>query len=565
MTAPQLPKTKIVCTIGPASAFRETLCEMARAGMSVARINFSHGTQEFNAHLMKLIREAAEDAEREVAILQDLQGVKVRVGKIAGGKAILLPGHEVVLIPGESTDREGVIPVPLANLAELLRPGDVVTLRDGQVKLEITATLAEGSGFRARVVWGGEITSHSGFRFQGAHPLHSFFTEKDKNDLLFGLENGVDMVALSYVRGADDIVALNSFLQSHGRTVPVIAKIEHEEALQRYAEILEVADGIMIARGDLGVEIPLERIPMVQKQLIQSARVGGKPVITATQMLDSMIMNPQPTRAEVTDVANAILDGTDAVMLSAETAIGKHPLRAVQMLAAIAREVEEVLEPRRDPSVLRDSQTDAISRAAVDIAHQLGARAILAPTSSGHTARMIARFRPRIPILACSQRPEVRQFLSIVWGVTPLAIPESESTEKTIEDSVNAGLAAGRLEYGDLVVITAGVPSGVAGTTNLLRIHRIAEVLARGKPHRATGWLSGTIGTDILVMDRFPEAALPETVRALLIRAKSLYDAPVVPDLPFLFALKEWSPLTDGDQVTINLDIGLVYRGILRT
>jgi pyruvate kinase len=538
---------------------------MARAGMSVARINFSHGTQEFNAHLMKLIREAAEDADREVAILQDLQGVKVRIGKIAGGKAILLPGHEVVLIPGESADREGIIPVPLENLAELLRPGDVVTLRDGQVKLEITATLAEGSGFRARVVWGGEITSHSGFRFQGAHPLHSFFTEKDKNDLLFGLENGVDMVALSYVRGADDIVALNSFLQSHGRTVPVIAKIEHEEALQRYAEILEVADGIMIARGDLGVEIPLERIPMVQKQLIQSARVGGKPVITATQMLDSMIMNPQPTRAEVTDVANAILDGTDAVMLSAETAIGKHPLRAVQMLAAIAREVEEVLEPRRDPSVLRDSQTDAISRAAVDIAHQLGARAILAPTSSGHTARMIARFRPRIPILACSQRPEVRQFLSIVWGVTPLAIPESESTEKTIEDSVNAGLAAGRLEYGDLVVITAGVPSGVAGTTNLLRIHRIAEVLARGKPHRATGWLSGTIGTDILVMDRFPEAALPKTVRALLIRAKSLYDAPVVPDLPFLFALKEWAPLTDGEQVTINLDIGLVYRGILRT
>jgi len=252
-------------------------------------------------------------------------------------------------------------------------------------------------------------------------------------------------------------------------------------------------------------------------------------------------------------------------MLSAETAIGKHPLRAVQMLAAIAREVEEVLEPRRDPSVLRDSQTDAISRAAVDIAHQLGARAILAPTSSGHTARMIARFRPRIPILACSQRPEVRQFLSIVWGVTPLAIPESESTEKTIEDSVNAGLAAGCLEYGDLVVITAGVPSGVAGTTNLLRIHRIAEVLARGKPHRASGWLSGTIGTDILVMDGFPEAALPETVRALLIRAKSLYDASVVPDLPFLLALKEWAPLTDGEQVTINLDIGLVYRGILRT
>jgi pyruvate kinase len=536
---------------------------MLREGMSVARINFSHGTQEFNAHLIDLIRDTADTVGREFALLQDLQGVKVRIGKIAGGRVMLSPGSEIILVAADSTDRDGVIPVPVDRLSELLRPGDLVSLRDGQVKLEISGALPEDGGFRARVLWGGEITSHSGFRFQGAHPTHSFLTEKDKTDLLFGLEKGVDIVALSYVRGPDDLVALHSLLQSHGRSVPVIAKIEHEEALQRYPEILDLADGIMIARGDLGVEIPLERIPMVQKQLIQAARVIGKPVITATQMLDSMVMNAQPTRAEVTDVANAILDGTDAVMLSAETAIGKHPVRAVQMLAAIAREVEESLESRRDPSVLRDSQTDAISRAAVDIAHQLGARAILAPTSSGHTARMISRFRPRIPILACTQRPQVRHFLSIVWGVSSLGIPESESTDKTIEDSIAAGLASTDLKHGDLVVITAGVPSGVAGTTNLLRCHRIAEVIARGKPHRASGWLSGVIGSDILVCDRFPDETPLGAVRALLVRAGSLYDAPIIPNLPFLFALKERAPLADGLEVTIHLDIGLVYRGRL--
>lgn len=563
-TAP-LPRTKIIATLGPACASVDILREMVREGLSVARINFSHGTPAFNAHLIQLIRSASEQAEREVAILQDLQGLKVRIGKLPGGRAVLLPGSEVRLVPAESADREGVIPVPLEDLTELLQPGDLVTLRDGVVKLEVVAPASEPGAVTARVVWSGEITSHSGFRFQGAHPVHSFFTQKDREDLLFGLKNGVDMVALSYVRGADDIVALQSFLHSHGTSVPIIAKIEHEEALQRYPEILDVADAIMIARGDLGVEIPLERIPMVQKQLIQEARVIGKPVITATQMLDSMVMNAQPTRAEVTDVANAILDGTDAVMLSAETAIGKYPVRAVQMLAGIAREVEQTLESRRDPSVLRDSQTDAISRSAVDIAHQLGARAIVAPTSSGHTARMMARFRPRMPILACTQRPEVRKFLSIAWGVIPLAIPESESTEKTIEDSVQAGLASHHLSYGDLVIITAGVPSGVAGTTNLLRCYRIADIVARGKPNTTSrGWLAGTIGRDIYVLDAFPEQPLPETVRALLIRAPSLYDASVLPGLPFLFGVQERAPLQEGQEVTIHLDIGLVYRGRLR-
>lgn len=564
MTSETRPKTKIVATIGPACASVETLREMIRAGLSAARINFSHGTHEFNGHLIQLVRTASEMEGREITILQDLQGLKVRIGKIAGGKVTLLPGFEITIVSGESADTEGVLPVPLENLPDLLKPGDLILLRDGQIKMEVVSVLKGGQGLRARVIWGGEITSHSGFRFQSAQPIHSFFTEKDKTDLLFGLENGVDIVALSYVRRADDIVALHSFLQTHGRSVPVIAKIEHEEAVQRIGDILDVADGIMIARGDLGVEIPLERIPMVQKQLIQQARVIGKPVITATQMLDSMVMNAQPTRAEVTDVANAILDGTDAVMLSAETAIGKYPTRAVQMLAAIAREVEQTLEPRRDPSALRDSQTDAISRAAVDIAHQLNARAIVAPTSSGHTARMISRFRPQIPILGCTQRPDVRKFLCIVWGVRPLAIPESESPEKTIDDSLQAGLASGDLRYGDLVIITAGVPSGVAGTTNLLRCHRIADIVARGKPHHASGWLSGVLGKDILVLDNFPETKPPETTRALLIRASSLYEAPLVPALPFLFGLKEWAFLRDGDEVTLNLDIGLVYRGLIK-
>jgi len=569
----QFLKTKIVATLGPASSSLDTITRMIEAGMRVARLNFSHGDYPFHEALIQNVRRAGEKMGVDVSILQDLQGLKIRLGKLKEGRVFLNAGDEVTLFEGDYSEvptKDG-LPVMMPDFIQWVEPGDVLILRDGQVKLEATKKTAKAK-LVARVVWGGEVVSHTGIKVMGGRELPPIFPEKDRRDLEFGLAHGIDIVALSFVRSPADIHLVRSYLEQHASPLPLIAKIEKKEAVENLPEIIKESDGVMIARGDLGLEIPLARLPLVQKQVIQEARRMGKPVITATQMLESMIYNPHPTRAEAADVANAILDGTDALMLSAETAIGKYPVEAVKVLASVAEEVEKSLEGEwrvrgsstfAPPIPFTDSVTDAISRSAVDIAVQLGARAIVAPTSSGYTARMISRFRPPLPIGACSPHLSVRRFLSLCWGVYPFPIPDTESTDETIASSIVSLQNGGLVSEGDLLVITAGVPSGIAGTTNLLKVHFLADILARGISV-GRGWASGTIGQEFALLDSLPQQ-LDSRYTCVLVREKGsgVLKRAREMNCAGIFALKEFQPLKHGEEVTLNLDTGLVYRGKL--
>ncbi|MGH8103404.1 MAG: pyruvate kinase [bacterium] len=553
-------KTKIVCTLGPASSRPEIILQMIRAGMRVARLNFSHGDYVFHEGLIRKVRDAAEKSGIDITILQDLQGLKVRLGKLKEGRAILAPGAFVTLIEGQESNEEGVLPVALKGFSEVAQPGTALLLRDGEMKVEVTQKLP-GGRLKAKVVWGGEVASYHGVNIHGAVQELPFFTDKDRTDLEFGLEHGVDVVALSYIRNATDVLSVRVFLESKGKSVPLIAKIERQEAVDKIDDILREADGVMIARGDLGLEMPLARLPLVQKSLISRAREVGRAVITATQMLESMINNPQPTRAETADVANAILDGTDAVMLSAETAIGKYPVEAVKVLGAVAMETETAFSQKRDVRPLRDSVTDAISRAAVDIALQLGAKAIVAPTSSGYTARMMSRFRTPLIIGACTPHQRIRRFLNLCWACYPFEIPDTPNTDETINASIAALEKAGVVGRGDLVVVTAGVPSGISGTTNLLKVHLLADIVARGTGLGA-GLVFAKIGENAVWMDTLPEK-IDKDKKYYLVRDKSAATLRRAKDMQIsgIFAIKEIQPLKSGDEVTLNFDNGLIYRG----
>lgn len=553
-------KTKIVCTLGPASSTPEVIYQMIRSGMRVARLNFSHGDHAFHSGLIHKVREASEKAGIDITILQDLQGLKVRLGKLKEGRAILAAGASVTLVEAGESSEEGVLPVALKGFAELAQSGTVLMLRDGEVKLEVSERLT-ADRLKAKVVWGGEVASYHGVKIHGTARELPFFTDKDRADLEFGLEHDVDVVALSYIRNATDVLSVRVFLESRRKSLPLIAKIERQEAVDRIDDILREADGVMIARGDLGLEVPLARLPLVQKSLISRAREVGRAVITATQMLESMINNPLPTRAETADVANAILDGTDAVMLSAESAIGKYPVEAVKVLAAVALETESIFSQKRDVRPLRDSVTDAISRAAVDIAVQLGAKAIVAPTSSGYTARMMSRFRTPLLIGACSPHLRIRRFLNLCWACYPLEIPDSDNTDVTISTSIAALEKAGVVGRGDLVVVTAGVPSGISGTTNLLKVHFLADIIARGTGLGA-GVAFARIGESALCVDTLPDRVEKDN-KYYLVRDKSAATLRRAKDLQLagIFGVKEIQPLKAGDEVTLHFDTGLIYRG----
>jgi pyruvate kinase len=475
-------RTKIVCTLGPASSDAAILAAMLRAGMNVARFNFSHGTREEHWARMEALREASAVTGIPVAVLLDTEGPELRLGRLFEEPLRLEPGREVVLVPeGEPLDRY-VLPVNYPRLAEEVRPGDLILLADGLVALRVMEA-AEGR-VRCLVCDGGEITSRKGVNVPGAELSLPALTEKDREDLVFGVRHGIDFVAVSFVRRASDVLAVRQVLEELEADVDIIAKIENREGVERIDEIIKVADGIMVARGDLGVEIPAEDVPLVQKMIIEKCNRAGKPVITATQMLESMIHHPRPTRAEASDVANAILDGTDAVMLSGETAVGRYPVEAVETMARIVCRAESAI--RYEEILARRAQgpartvTDAISHATCAAARDLGAAAIVTSTQTGYTARMVAKYRPRAPIVAATPRPEVRRKLLLVWGVQPVLVPQIDDTDGMVAAALDAGLAAGLIKGGDLVVITAGVPVGVHGTTNMLRVHTVGNVLARG-------------------------------------------------------------------------------------
>ncbi|MGF1488979.1 MAG: pyruvate kinase [Prochloraceae cyanobacterium] len=485
----KLPRrTKIVATVGPACLKPEILRQLIEAGATTLRLNFSHGTQEDHQRSIRLIRQTAFELNQPVAILQDLQGPKIRLGKFECGSIELKKDDPFILTSRKEVECTREISyVSYDRLADEVPEGATILLDDCKVEMRVEKIDRDLQDLHCRVVVGGTLSSRKGVNFPGVCLSIKALTEKDRQDLIFGLDRGVDWIALSFVCNPQDILEIKELIANAGKSVPVIAKIEKHEAIEQMEEILSLCDGVMVARGDLGVELPAEQVPMLQKRLIATANRLGIPVITATQMLDSMVNNPRPTRAEVSDVANAILDGTDAVMLSNETAVGKYPVEAVATMATVA----ECIEQERDEfinknnnntkrSISKASIPNAISAAVGQVASQLNAAAIMTLTKTGATARNVSKFRPKKPILAITPHVDVSRRLQLVWGVKPLLVLDLASTSQTFEAAINVALEENLLADGDLVVMTAGTLHKVSGSTNLIKVEIVKAVLGQG-------------------------------------------------------------------------------------
>jgi pyruvate kinase len=473
MTSIEIPRTKIVATIGPASRSPEILRKLIQAGMSVARLNFSHGSYEDHASMVTLIRQISEEMDTPITILQDLQGPKIRVCQLPGDVLELVPGNTVYLVPSQSQDdRPNAIPIDYPYLAEEAEVGAQVLLDDGLLELRVEAIA--GDAVECQVIEGGPLKNRKGVNLPSLNLRLPSLTAKDQQDLQFGIAQGVDWVSLSFVRRAEDVRVLKQFLSDHGGDgIPVIAKIEKPQALEDLEAIVAECNGLMVARGDLGVEVSPEKVPMIQKQIVRLCNQQGVPTITATQMLDSMIHEARPTRAEASDVANAIIDGTDAVMLSGESAVGKYPVKAVAMMSKIARQVEPYIEFVNYPPPETD-ETHALTEALNTIDATLNLRCIVAFTSTGYTARIAAKERPRALVVAFTPNEQVYHRLNLVWGVKPILLDgEVESFEELIEQAesnlVNRDLAT----PGDKILILAGIPTRTPKGTNFLKIHTI--------------------------------------------------------------------------------------------
>ncbi len=471
------PRAKIIATIGPATAKTATLTRMVRAGMNVARLNLSHGSFDEHAAYVRRVREAAAAADKPVAVLIDLPGPKYRIGKLEGGQVTLRHGQLVRLTAEDITGDRNTLPVTLPNLARSVHPHDTVILDDGTILLKVRAV--EGETIVCRVTVGGVLLQGKGLVVPGMKVTVPFITDKLRECLAFAVKQQPDYLALSFVTTAGDITGVRAVLNELGTSIPLIAKIERGEALENFPAILKAVDGVMVARGDLGVEMPLERVPLIQKELIRTCNRAGKPVITATEMLESMINEARPTRAEATDVANAIFDGTDAIMLSGETSIGKYPVDAVRTMARIAQAAEkklrydDLLEERRQ--WLSPETDEVISFNACQTAYSLGAACIVAFTQSGSTARRISRYRPSVPILAVTPNPEILGRLLLYWGVRPEAIYPPDRLSDTFTFAARMARELGLAKPGDNVIISAGVPIGEAGTTNLLKVEQVTD------------------------------------------------------------------------------------------
>jgi pyruvate kinase len=474
-----MKKTKIVCTIGPVSETEEMLKHLISAGMNVARLNFSHGDYAEHGARISRIKRVREELGLPVAILLDTKGPEIRTGDFKSQEVFLKEGQEFTLTTRDILGDHSICSISYKGLPDDVKSGDIILIDDGLVELEVQEVV-NGEDIRCTVLNNGVVKKHKGINVPGIRINMPPITEKDKADIEFGIQSGIDFIAASFVRTAEDVMAIREVLkQNQAEHIQIISKIENREGINNINDIIGISDGIMVARGDLGVEVPAEELPLIQKEIIRKCNKVGKPVITATQMLDSMIRNPRPTRAEVTDIANAILDGTDAIMLSGETAAGKYPLESVETMSQIARKTEEaidyvklLLDRNRETEA---TVTDAISHATCNIAMSLDASAILTATSSGHTARMVSKFRPKQPIIATTTDERVRRRLCLSWGVYSVLLHSVESTDDLIDKSVSKSLEHGRVKEGDLVVITAGIPVGVGGTTNLIKAHVVGQ------------------------------------------------------------------------------------------
>lgn len=479
-------KTKIVCTIGPASESIEKLVALANAGMNVARLNFSHGDFEEHGARIKNIREAAKITGKNIAILLDTKGPEIRTNTMENGAIELVEGSTVTLSMEEVIGTPEKFSITYPGLIEDVHPGSRILLDDGLIGLEVLEINQQKREILTKVLNSGTLKNKKGVNVPGVRVNLPGITEKDAKDIVFGIQQDVDYIAASFVRRASDVLEIRELLEeNNGEAIQIIPKIENQEGVDNIDEILEVSDGLMVARGDLGVEIPAEEVPLVQKDLIKKCNALGKPVITATQMLDSMQRNPRPTRAEASDVANAIFDGTDAIMLSGETAAGTYPVEAVQTMHNIASRAESALVHREILSqrskISGTTITDAIGQSVAHTALNLDVSAIVTPTESGHTARMISKYRPKAPIIAVTANESTTRKLSLVWGVYPQTGNVAKSTDEMLDNSVEVALNTGIIKPGDLVVITAGVPVGECGTTNIMKIHVVGNTLANGQ------------------------------------------------------------------------------------
>ncbi|MGB3496138.1 MAG: pyruvate kinase [Elainellaceae cyanobacterium] len=474
-------RTKIVATIGPATSQPEVLRSLIEAGATTLRLNFSHGTHDDHQRNIRMIRQISFELNQPVGILQDLQGPKIRLGRFEDGPIELDRDDLFTLTSRKVPGTKTISSVTYEPLADEVPEGATILLDDGRVEMKVESIDKVNRDLHCRVVVGGPLSNNKGVNFPGVYLSIKALTDKDREDLVFGLDQGVDWVALSFVRNPQDVLEIKQLIASAGKHVPVIAKIEKHEAIEQMESILSICDGVMVARGDLGVELPAEDVPLLQKQLIAVANRLGIPVITATQMLDSMAHSPRPTRAEISDVANAILDGTDAVMLSNETAVGKYPVQAVETMARIATRIEyDRIFKRPAEEMPGRSIPNAISQAVGRIAEKLEAKAIMTLTKTGATARNVSKFRPQTPILAVTPHVDVARQLQLVWGVRPLLVLDLPSTGQTFQAALNVAQEKQLVQEGDLVVMTAGTLQGVAGSTDLVKVEIVTAVLGKG-------------------------------------------------------------------------------------
>ncbi|QZY55026.1 pyruvate kinase [Crassaminicella profunda] len=583
-----MKKTKIVCTIGPASEQKEILTELIENGMNVTRLNFSHGDHDEHQKRIETIKEVREELGIPVAILLDTKGPEIRTGNFKEGEAFLNEGEFFTLTTRDLVGDVTIGSITYKELPKDVKVGDTILIDDGLVGLEVLE-ICDGTDIKCKIKNSGMIKNHKGVNVPGVKINLPALTEKDKNDIIFGIQNGIDFIAASFVRKAEDVLAIRKVLEEHhAEDIQIISKIENQEGVDNIDKIIEVSDGIMVARGDLGVEIPTEQVPLAQKMMIQKCNHVGKPVVTATQMLDSMMRNPRPTRAEVTDVANAIFDGTDAIMLSGETAAGKYPIDAVKTMANIAKTTEDALDYKailREKSVGKNiSITDAVSHATCTSAQDLGASAIITATSSGHTARMVSKFRPKAPIIASTTNEKVVRRLLLNWNVYPIMTAEGDSTDEIFDSSVKKALETGYIKGGDLVIITAGVPVGVAGSTNTIKVHIAGDVLIKGMgvgrksavgnvcvannaKEADTKFKEG----DILVTIATDKDMVPymEKASAVIAEEGGLTSHAAVVGLnlekPVIVGANDATKLLkDGQVVTVDGTTGLVYSGKIR-
>ncbi|WP_123039529.1 pyruvate kinase [Cohnella candidum] len=577
-------KTKIVCTIGPSSESLENTKKLITAGMNVARLNFSHGDFEEHGNRIRTIRQACQELNKTVAILLDTKGPEIRLGKLKEEPIELVQGDYITLTTQEILGDKDRIPVTYADLPSDVHIGSTILIDDGLIGL--TVVDIQGTEIKCQIVNSGPIKSKKGVNVPGVAISMPGLTEKDINDIKFGIEIGIDFIAASFVRRASDVLEIRELLERHNaRHIQIISKIENQQGVDNLDEILEVSDGLMVARGDLGVEIPAEEVPLVQKSMIEKCNRAGKPVITATQMLDSMQRNPRPTRAEASDVANAIFDGTDAIMLSGETAAGKYPVESVLTMSRIAERAESALHYReiftKQANAAQTSVTEAISQAVANSALDLDAKAIVTSTESGYTARMVSKYRPKAPIVAVTPDAQVKRRLQLVWGVIPVSGNPATTTDEMFDIAVGGAMESGLVRLGDTIVITAGVPVGRSGTTNLIKIHNVGELIAQGQG------IGSQSATGKVVVAATPEEAVRKMTTGAILVAPST-DKEYMPafekaaavitecggitchaavvglnlGIPVIVGVDEATKsLKDGMEVTIYAEKGLIYSG----